>query len=81
MVWSETGTVKKLPRYNMAYTLVLLKFALDIVLGDVGLLMPSVLLGRLINLSKLLLRRSNLVSGLLRGVRGDITDEHSGIAH
>lgn len=65
----------------MAYTLVLLKFALDIVLGDVGLLMPSVLLGRLINLSKLLLRRSNLVSGLLRGVRGDITDEHSGIAH
>jgi hypothetical protein len=43
--------------------------------------MPGVLLRRLVDLGKLFLGWTNLVSGLLGSVRGDVANQYGGIAH
>lgn len=63
------------------YALVLLEFGLYILLGNVGLLVPHVLLGGLIDLGKLLLRRTDLGGGLLRSIGANILEQDYGITH
>lgn len=63
------------------YALVLLEFGLHILLGNVGLLVPHVVLGGLIDLGKLLFRRTDLAGGLLRSIGGNILEQDHGIIH
>lgn len=66
---------------SITYSLLSLELGLHVLLGDIGLLVPDVLLSRLVNLRELLFRRPDLVGSLLRRVRGDVFEEDGGVAH
>lgn len=65
----------------VTYTLALLDALLDVLLGNVWLLVPGVLFGWLVNLRQLLLRRADHVGSLLGGIGCHIADQNESIAH
>jgi hypothetical protein len=51
------------------------------VASDIGLLMPDIVFGGLIDLRQLLLRGTDLVGGLLRGIASDIASNGDGVVY
>lgn len=51
----------------------------EVALGEVGVLVPSVLFSRLINLAKSFLRRSNLVGSVLSSVASDVAEKSGSV--
>jgi len=62
-------------------TLGYLKAALQVILGDVRLLVPYVLLGGGIDLGELVLRWAHLVGSLLGSIGGNIAQQNSCVTH
>lgn len=62
------------------YILVLLEFGLQVILGDIGLLVPYVLLCSLVDLRKILFRGADLVGSLLRSIGSNVLAKSHGIA-
>jgi hypothetical protein len=56
-----------------------LSLVLQVVLGEVGGIMPSVVLRRAVNLVELLLVRSNLLSGVGSGIASHVAEEDTSI--
>lgn len=62
-------------------TLGSLEAALQVILGDVRLLVPHVLLSRGIDLGELVLRWAHLVGSLLGSIGGDIAQQYRCVTH
>lgn len=65
-----------LSRVSAVETLALL---LQVVLGEIGGIMPGVILSRLINLRKVLIRGANTGSSVAGGITSHVADEESGV--
>lgn len=65
----------------VTYTLILLEPLLDVLLGDVWLLVPGVLLCGLIDLRQMFLRGTDHVGGLLGRIGRHVADQNNGITH
>jgi uncharacterized membrane protein len=57
----------------------LLDGILEVVLGEVGVLVPGVLFSGLVNLTKSFLRRSDLVGSILSSVASDVTEQSGSV--
>lgn len=57
----------------------LLDGVLEVVLGEVGVLVPSVVLSGLVNLLESLLRGSDLVGGVLSSIASNVAEEGTGV--
>lgn len=70
-------------RKDVTYAFVALETRLEafLVIREVGLLVPRVVLGRLVDLGEILLGRTDLVGGSLGRIAGHITDQDHSIAH
>lgn len=70
-------------RKDVTYALVALETRLEVFLvtRDVGLLVPRVFLGRLVDLGEMLLGRTDLVGGSLGRIAGHIADQDHSITH
>lgn len=57
------------------------QLALDLLFGNVGLVMPDIFLGRLVNLGKGILVGLEFGGGVGCGIAGNVTEEYDSIAY
>lgn len=81
LVLKIVSVCANLGRIKGTYSLVPLEFGLQVIRGDIGLLVPHVVLCSLVDLRKLLFRGADLVGGLLRSIGSNVLAKSHGIVH
>lgn len=73
--------IKQITYYRLVSVNLLLEASLEFVLGEVGLLMPDVVLGGLVNLGQLIVGWPNAGCAFCGGISGDVTKEDHSVVH